>query len=198
MSRQSKGPRPLELSTDRFVLRPISPWRFARRTLHWTRDRQAFADLTWPTGKWTLWRWWRHLRKHSRKNRICLEIWPKAGNEPIGLHLAGFDRTGNVTIGVFVADRSWWGKGVVAEVREAVLADCFVRLEAARVVGWVNGRNFASIYNYQKLGFVSEAVLREHAVLFDGARTDYLGFGLLRSEWLKRANGPIVEARDKD
>jgi RimJ/RimL family protein N-acetyltransferase len=180
---------PIDLSTERFVLRPIEPVGFARRTFHWTEDRQAFADLTWRTDGWTMWRWWRHLRKYARKDRICHGIWANGGTELIGLHIVGHERrSSNVTLGVLVADRSWWGKGVVAEVRAAILADCFERFGVHRATGWVNARNFASIYNYQRLGFTREAALRSNAVLMDGGRTDMLGFGLLRSEWLARQN----------
>ena len=55
-----------------------------------------------------------------------------------------------------------------------------------RVTGWVHARNFASVYNYQRLGFRREAVLRESVVLLDGAFADQFGFALLRSEWLSR------------
>jgi hypothetical protein len=109
MRRAAKSVRPIEIATQRFLLRPIDPVRFARRTFDWTSDRQAFADLTWRTDGWTLWRWWRHLRKFARKNRMCHGIWPKDGTGPIGLHIVGYEpSTRNVTVGVLVADRSWW------------------------------------------------------------------------------------------
>lgn len=197
MTRPSKPIRAIELSTDRFVLRPIEPVSFARRTFHWTSDRQAFADLTWRTEGWTMWRWWRHLRKFARKNRICHGIWAKEKAALIGLHIIGYEpKSGNVNIGVLIADRSWWGKGVVAEVRGAILEDCFERLGVHRATGWVNARNFASIYNYQRLGFKREAALRDNSVLLDGARTDLLAFGLLRSEWLAKRGA--VESQDEN
>jgi [ribosomal protein S5]-alanine N-acetyltransferase len=187
MSRSGKFIDAVELSTERFIVRPVEPVAFARRTFQWTRDRQAMADLTWRVDGWSLYLWWRHLRKFTRKNRMCHGIWPKGDDQPIGLHVGSYDpKTGNITIGVFVADRAWWGKGVVLEVRTAVLDDCFGRLGMHRATGWVNARNFASIYNYQRLGFRREAGLRESLVLLDGTRADQLGFGMLRAEWLSR------------
>jgi RimJ/RimL family protein N-acetyltransferase len=184
MSR-SKGPVAIELVTERFVLKPISANELARQTFHWTEDRASFADLAWRTSGWTLWRWWRHLRRQNRRNRLSHSIWPKGAAAPIGFHLIGRDpSTNNFSVGVLVGDRSWWGKGVVAEVRTAILADCFERLNANRVSGTVNGRNFASIYNYQRLGFVREGITRESFMMLDGSRVDQLLFGMLRHEWL--------------
>ncbi len=198
MTRPAVTFRAIELKTNRFVLRPIEPITFARRTFHWTDDVQAFADLTWPTEKWTMWRWWRHLRKFARTNRICHGIWANDGAVLIGLHLLGYEpRSGNINIGVLIADRSWWGKGVVPEVRGAILQDCFERLGVHRATGWVNARNFASIYNYQRLGFTREAALRDNAVLLNGARTDMIAFGLLRSEWLARQSTTELQSETK-
>ena len=148
------------------------------------------ADLSWRVDGWSLYLWWRHLGRFTRKSRMCHGIWPKDAAEPIGLHIVSYDpKTENANIGVFVADRAWWGKGVVLEVRPAILDDCFGRLGLRRVTGWVNARNFASIYNYQRLGFRREAALRETLVLLDGTRADQFGFGMLRSEWLARRDG---------
>ncbi|MBA3448532.1 MAG: GNAT family N-acetyltransferase [Pseudaminobacter sp.] len=190
MTRSRKFIAAVELTTERFVMRPVRPFTFARRTFLWTKERQAMADLTWRVDGWSIYRWWRHLRRLTRKNRMCHGIWPKECAEPIGLHVVSYDpKTGNASIGVFVADRAWWGKGVVLEVRPAILDDCFKRLGMHRATGWVNARNFASIYNYQRLGFRREAALRESVVLLDGARADQFGFGTLRSEWLSRQSG---------
>lgn len=187
MTSHPKSIQAIEFSTERFVLRPIEPIGFARRTLNWTKDSQAFSDMEWPTDGWTMWRWWRHLRKSTRKNRMCHGIWPKDASEPIGLHLVVYQpSSGDIIFGVLIADLGWRGKGVVIEVREAVLADCFERLGVHRAAGWANARNFASLYNYQRLGFRREAILREGSVLMDGSRADQLGFGMLRSEWLDR------------
>ncbi len=44
-------------------------------------------------------------------------------------------------------------------------------------------RNFASIHMAMRLGFKQEAQMREQAMLMDGSRTDFLGFGLLHRDW---------------
>ena len=187
MTSHPKTIKAIELITERFVLRPIEPVAFARRTLHWTSDRQALSDMAWKPDGWTMWRWWRHLRKLARKHRMGHGIWPKGATEPIGMHVVAYQpSTGNITFGVLIADHGWRGKGAVVEVREAILGDCFERLGVHRATGWVNARNFGSLYNYQRLGFRRESTMRESFVLLDGSLVDQLGFGLLRSEWFDR------------
>jgi RimJ/RimL family protein N-acetyltransferase len=175
------------LETDRFRLLPIRPLSLVLPTLHWTEDRDSFANLGWRTSNWTPRRWWRHLRYQTRGDRMCHGIWPKAGGPCIGLHMINVSGgSGNAIIGVFVGEKDWWGKGVVAEVREAILADCFDRLKLQRVGAYAHARNLASVYNHRKLGFVHEGTMRSAAIGSDGARVDMLVFGLLRSEWSAR------------
>jgi RimJ/RimL family protein N-acetyltransferase len=179
--------RPIALETDRFRLLPIRPLSLVLPTLHWTEDREAFANLGWRMSGWTPRRWWRHLRHLTRGTRMCHGIWPKSGGPCIGLHMINVSGgTGTAVIGVLIGEKDWWGRGVVAEVREAILADCFDRLRLERVGAFAHGRNLPSIYNHRKLGFVHEGTMRLAAVGGDGARVDTLVFGMLRAEWLAR------------
>jgi RimJ/RimL family protein N-acetyltransferase len=184
----------IEMTTERLILRPVDPTSFAVQTFHWTKDRQALSDLMLRADGWTRWRWWRQLRKMSRKNRSCHGIWLKAGGPPIGFHMALFTpATRDVTTGIFIADTLWRGKGVAAETKTALIDDFFGREGANRITSWVNARNFASIHMSLRLGFAREAVLRQSALLLDGSLTDLLAFGLLRSEWLARRQADSVE-----
>jgi RimJ/RimL family protein N-acetyltransferase len=118
---------------------------------------------------------------------MCHGIWPKAGGPCIGLHMVnGSGFAASALVGVLVGDKAWWGKGVVAEVREAVLADCFDRLKLERVGAQAQARNLPSVYNHRKLGFVHEGTMRSAAIGSDGARVDMLAFGMLRAEWAAR------------
>lgn len=180
----------IELETERFRLVPIRPLSLVLPTLHWTDDRDTFVDLGWRPSGWTARRWWRHLRHLSRGSRICHGIWPKSGRDCIGLHLvnaSALSRT--ATIGVLIAEKDWWGKGVVVEIREAILEDCFERLKLERVWAQANMRNLASVYNHRKLGFVHEGTLRSAVIAKDGTRVDMLVFGMLRAEWSARRQG---------
>ncbi len=180
-------PQAIQLETERFVLRPIRAWSFAHATFHWTRDKEAFASMTWKTEGWTRWRWFRQLRKVSRKRRLAHGIYPKGSDRPIGLHIVSLDgRCEQGTLAVLIGEREWWGETVVAECRKAIIDDCFGRLKLIRLTGFVNARNFASIYNYQRLGFAREGVMRSYFAAGGGRRADQVVFGLLAEDWMKQ------------
>jgi RimJ/RimL family protein N-acetyltransferase len=187
--------RAIELETERFSLIPIRPLSLVLPTLHWAKDGDTFVDLGWRTSGWTARRWWRHLRHLTRGNRMCHGIWLKSGRNCIGLHVvnaSALSRT--ATIGVVIGEKDWWGKGVVTEIREVILEDCFERLKLERVWAQAQVRNMASVYNHRKLGFIHEGTLRSAVIAGDGARVDMLVFGMLRAEWSARRQG--VSGRD--
>jgi RimJ/RimL family protein N-acetyltransferase len=191
-----KFPAATRLETERFLLVPVEPLSFSSATFHWTSDAQALSAMNWKAGGWTRWQWWRHIRRYSRKVHMSHGIWPKAeaSRKPIGLHITTLDRgSGNATLSVMLGERDWWGRSVVLECRHAILDDCFDRLAAERATGNVNSRNFASIYNYQNLGFSREGVLRQFYPTAAGGRADQIVFGILASEWTARKRKPADE-----
>ena len=194
MARAKNVIHAVELETDRFNLVPIRPLSLVWPTWHWTKDRESFASLGWRTSGWTPRRWWRHLRHQVQRNRMCHGIWLKQGGTCIGLHVASVSvGARSAFVGVIVGERDWWAKGVVAEVRSAILDDCFTRLKLERVGAQVQARNLASVYNHRRLGFTHEGTLRSAGIDRDGSRVDMLMFGMLREEWMARR-----EHRDGD
>ena len=88
MARKSKIPPVIPLETERLILKPISPFSFARQTFHWTKDGRALADLNMPASGWTFYKWWKQMRKLNRKKRLAHGIWLKGEAMPIGLFVA--------------------------------------------------------------------------------------------------------------
>ncbi len=177
----------VEITTDRLILKPVSPFSFARQTLHWTQDAQAMSDLAMKPDRWSFLKWWWKLRKLSGKNRTCHGIWPKDGTAPIGMRWTRLNpATSDVSSSTFIASTEWRGKGVAVETANALLDDLFIRCSINKVTSWINSTNSPSIKLALSLGFTNEAVLRQSSLHLDGTRVDYLAFGMLRSEWLAR------------
>jgi RimJ/RimL family protein N-acetyltransferase len=149
--------------------------------------------LALPAGNWTLRRWWSRLRRYRRKKMIALVIWTREGREAIGYQFATITGTNGAVIGVAIGDRKWWGRDVVLETRRAFIDYLFDDLGVNRISGAPSVRNFSSVYNYQRLGFVLEGTFRKYMSDGQGGLTDCFAYGLLREEWDVQRNARAKE-----
>ena len=185
--RWNKG-RPLVLSTERFVLRSVSQRWIARNTLPWTENKDVMAGLELRAGGWLLRRWRRQFAASDNQDNLILAILDKRNNRLLGYENVKVTDGRVAFIAVTVGDTDWWGKGLVLETRAALLDYLFDVRGCMRVWGMPYGRNFASIYNYQRLGFLKEGVLRKSGRSANGEGSDMIAFGMLADEWrAKRA-----------
>lgn len=181
MTRPPKAP-PLE--TERFHLRPLARRQVARASLSWTADPEVMSGFGMKAGGWTLKRWRRSFRRFDSRKRCCYGIYVKADGRLIGYHVHELGGSADTaTLLVLIGDRSWWGQGVVIEVRSAVLDLLFHRRGVRRISSNVRARNLASIYNYRRLGFRQEGVLRDAALDWEGRASDLVIFAMLAREW---------------
>lgn len=172
------------LETERFHLRPMTRRQISRASLPWTADPEVMAGFGLQAGGWTLKRWRRSFRRFDGRRRCCYGIFLKADGRLIGYHVHEVgEKSGHATLLVLIGDRDWWGRGAVIEVRSAVLDLLFHRQGIKRVSSNVRARNVASIFNYRRLGFRQEGVLREAAKEADGRPADLVLFALLAREW---------------
>jgi len=185
MTGRWKPKQRVRLETARFRLESLTRREALRASLPWTEDAEVMAGMELRAGGWLRRRWRRRVPRTDNKREFCLGIRDRSDGRLLGyhtVHLSG----GVAFIGVMVGDKTWWGRGTVAETRAELLRFLFEEAGAERVWGTPFGRNPASIYNYQRLGFVYEGALRQHRSALDGSRVDMPIFGLLRSEWLAR------------
>ena len=180
--RWNKG-KPVVLTTERFVLRSVSQRWIARHTFAWTKNKEVMAGLELNAGGWLLRRWRRQFTVADNRNRLTLAIFDKRNDRLVGYETARVVGGKVALIGVVVGDTDWWGKGLVLETHAAVLDYLFDVRGCVRAWGTPFGRNFASIYNYQRLGFKKEGVLRKGGRSADGDASDLVAFGMLAEEW---------------
>lgn len=181
MKRPERAP-PLE--TDRFRLRPMSRRAVSRASLRWTDDPEVMSGFGLKAGGWSLRQWRRTFRRYDGRRRCCYGIHAKPDGRLIGYHVHELSaRNRQATLLVLIGERDWWGRNAVTEVRGAVLDLLFHRLGVRRVSSTVRARNLPSIYNYRRLGFRQEGILREGGVAADGSPVDLVIFALLAREW---------------
>ena len=82
--------------------------------------------------------------------------------------------------------RAEWGRGYATEAAAALRDWGFEALLLAKLFARLDPRNAASRRVAEKLGMQLEGTLRGERLDRDGARSDELVFGLLRSEWEAR------------
>lgn len=81
----------------------------------------------------------------------------------------------------FGLGRAYWGKGLVNEAAEALIAYAFKVLNLRRIEAEIDPDNQASAAALQKLGFVQEGLLRQRWEI-NGVISDSALFGLLAAD----------------
>ena len=82
----------------------------------------------------------------------------------------------------------YWNRGYASEAAAAIVGWGFEALELERVFAMHFSGNAASGRVLAKLGMTHEGSLRQHAIKWD-QRVDVEMWGILREEWVARANG---------
>jgi ribosomal-protein-alanine N-acetyltransferase len=85
----------------------------------------------------------------------------------------------------YALGQAHWGKGYMAEAMNAMLGHVFGELALNRVEADVDPRNSASLRALERIGFVSEGLLRERWIVA-GEVCDTAFYGLLKSDWEAR------------
>lgn len=175
------------IETERFTLRGVSREWLGRHSFRWAENEDFLDGLSWPPGPYTRRKWTRRFTRSDNRKVFHFAIFPRGSNHLIGSHGVFFNEPGCALLYVAIGDMDWWGKGVVQEVRAALLDFIFDKAGGHRAYGQVHGRNAASMYNYQRLGFRHEGTMRQQRLLpRSNEQVDLLVFGLLKDEWLDR------------
>jgi [ribosomal protein S5]-alanine N-acetyltransferase len=105
-----------------------------------------------------------------------------------GLHDISW-RDRRAQFGIFLGEKSRWGRGVGREASRLLIGYAFRTLGLHRVELHVYAFNTRALRTYQALGFVHEGTLREHH-FHDGRFVDTQTMAVLNTEW---AHGPGAE-----
>jgi len=121
--------------------------------------------------------------KFNYTDNLSLGIFCRASTKHIGFMTIKQSSSLVTQTNTIIGDKSFWGKGVVLEVRGAIINSIFEHTDSIKVIGKVDARNFASIYNYRAQQFKVEGIRRQQLKAPDGSRRDQVLFGLLKHEW---------------
>ena len=96
-------------------------------------------------------------------------------------------------VGIFIGEKSSWGKGLGEDAMRLLLDYCFCILNMHSVMLGVYSFNARAIRLYQKLGF-NEIGRRREVRLLSGVRYDAVLMDLLASEYTPRYLGEVINA----
>lgn len=182
------------LETERFVLQPLGTWAAIRMTLPWRMDAGIVDGLFSSPAPKSVAQWLRSAPIPNNVDRFCYAIVPKGAGAPIGVHAVRYRGPTTARNTVALADRSWWGKGVVIEVRARLMTHFFRHSSIERFAGSCSARNAASVFNYRRLGY--DLVGTRHGAKTNpvtGEVLDFLDFEMPREKWLA---SPFAESGD--
>lgn len=188
---EHKGTRIME--TDRLILRPFQAGDEEFMFRNWASDPEVTKFLTWPTHESVdisaqVVESWEKENGNPSNYQWAVEL--KEIHEPIGSLSAvkTDDRTQSATVGYCIG-RRWWGRGIVAEALEAVLAFFFDQVGMNCVNACHDPRNPNSGRVMRKCGMSYEGTWRAGGVNNQGV-CDEVWYSILRDEYYRGKKRP--------
>jgi [ribosomal protein S5]-alanine N-acetyltransferase len=184
--------RPVRLQTKRFLLRNMTPNDALERWISWLKDPEVMGPLNTPVRAYAADQLRSYIASGDNNKRYLIGIFDLATQMQIGffrLEVDPFHR--RALFHVVIGEKSWWGKGMVNEAREALLDEFFNNRGIEKVVGMPFARNFPAIFNYKAQGWHHEGTFRGHCISTSGGpRLDQYLFGLTKDDWrgIKKGN----------
>ena len=141
--------RPVELETERFRLRSLRPVDASERWLGWVKDPEVMHPTNAPVRHMTRNELSGYIASFDNHTRYLIGFFDKASGLHIGFAWIEVDRPHDTaTFNMIIGEKSFWGRGVVNEIRAALLDYFFDKLGMAKVCGGPLSRNFPMIFNY--------------------------------------------------
>ena len=175
----------LRLASANYILSSVDPNAIPDEFVEWFADPEVMRFMNDPMNmnKEQL---SKYFSTYNNKTRIALTITEKATQKPIGIfkiYIESYNSHGHTS--VLIGDKSYWGKGVVIEIRDRMIAFLFNGIRLNKICGYVRGRNFPALFNYTKQKFTKEGVRKQHMRNSEGGLDDVVEFALMREEWIE-------------
>ncbi len=130
------------------------------------------------------------LQRTVEEQPLVVEIKTADGWQAIGnvgfFAISSSDRSAE--IGIFIGEKTLWGKGYGTEAMCLMLSHGFKELNLNRIFLRVYETNQRGLRSYEKAGFKPEGRLRQGRFM-DGKYVDVLLMSVLQSEWKEDESG---------
>ena len=178
---------PLEITTERFELRSLTASDITPHWISWLNDPEILAPLNTLPRNHTAQSLADQFTDYDNWNHYQIGIFDRDSGLHIGLHEMNLNRkSGVMQVNVLIGDKAWWGKGVVAETRNALLDHFFYEQGIKQAYGTPLARNYRMIFNYKNQGWKVDKVLEGSIVSRKtGDKLDQYRFVMTREDWAK-------------
>jgi [ribosomal protein S5]-alanine N-acetyltransferase len=171
------------LETERLLLKKVTNEECTERYLLWLHDQDVNLFLESGNFPQTL----EDLSNYINSvpaNALFLAIYKKDVLEHIGnIKIDAIDfKNGLGEFGIMMGQKEEWGKGYAKEASKVVFQHCFDRLNLRKITLGVVKENASAAKLYEKIGFITEGVLKEHK-FYDGAFRDILRMALFKKSY---------------
>lgn len=159
------------------------------RYVTWINDQEVARYLTFyrPIALEDEERWFAGLGERRNEEVFAIETLDGEHIGAGGLH--GIDRIARAaTLGIFIGNRDYWGRGYGSDAVALLLEFAFDQLNLHRVSLHVYDYNTRAIRAYERRGFVHEGRLRQ-AGFREGRYYDILVMGILDEEYRRARPG---------
>ncbi|MFN0264525.1 hypothetical protein ACKTEK_11660 [Tepidamorphus sp. 3E244] len=177
-----KGTLAHTLTGHHLTLTQLRPLRFAGQTFGWERDKEMRARFPGIRGNGP-YRWWRYLRRLTRKRSVAWEIRQADSHCPLGICRLNVEPFGDcLQLDVYLAERDRRDEWT-AEILAILADDLFSRQVAWAFWTSIQASDRDSLDRHQALGFISEGEIRTGTPLPDGSMSSAIPMRLDRERY---------------
>ena len=122
--------------------------------------------------------------RQLRRNSPLYNITIKDTNLPIGTCSLDID-TNHLTAkyGYILGEKEFWGTDAAVEAQVILIDYVFDVLKLRKITGGTYSSHVPSQFNFSRLGFVREGILKGQYKGSNGQLHDHMRYGLLNNEW---------------
>lgn len=176
---------PIKITTERFELRSLTAADITPTWIAWLNDPEILNPLNTKPRDHTVESLASQLKGYDNWEHYQVGIFVSESQLHIGIHEMNLSRkAGVMQVNVLIGDKAWWGKGVVAETRNALLDHFFFEQHIKQAYGTPLARNYRMIFNYKNQGWKVEKVLEGSVTSCKtGDKLDQYRFVMTRERW---------------
>lgn len=166
------------INTERLILLPLSMEYCSEEYLNWLNDPEVYNFLE-TRGNQNM-EMLKDFIENQIKNKVAIwAITLKSSGKHIGnikIDPINF-KHGFGEYGILMGEKNEWGKGYAKEASIGVIDYFFNEINLRKITLGVVRQNTQAVALYEKLGFVTEGIYKEHLV-YDGIYYDVLRMSL--------------------